>query len=86
MSGSVYPPEKLTERYTPPIVCRRVLLALAVISGGDAPGFGWFTYLSVRLGCRKRLVSRKDVFVTIHRQKLENAAPILNHYFSKSMI
>ena len=34
-------------------------------------------------GCRKRLVSRKDVFVTIHRQKLENAAPILNHYFSK---
>ena len=35
-------------------------------------------------GCRKRLVSRKDVFVTIHRQKLENAAPGLNRNLSNT--
>ena len=43
MSGSGYPPEKLTERYTPPNACGRFLLALDVVSGDDTLGFGWFT-------------------------------------------
>ena len=83
MSGLVYPPEILTEPHTPPIACHRFLFALAAVLGGDAPGFGWFASLSVCEAAANVLCPRNDVFVTMHRQKLENAAPVFNHYFSK---
>ena len=76
MSGSTYPLEKLTERYTHPITSRRFLVALDVVSGGDAPDFGWFTFLSVCEAATNVLCPGRTIYAAIHRQKLEHAAPV----------